>query len=69
MLGRMSITVGLRNYRVVPDSRAEFIDCNCARAEILCPEETTLGELAEAVRLLSEYETPRIVSLPLQAVS
>jgi hypothetical protein len=65
----MSITVGLRNYRVIADAAVEAIDCDCGRAEITCPPETTLRELDEVISGVAEYEVPVLVQIPLLRAS
>lgn len=65
MLPRLSITIGLRNYRVIPSDRADSIDCDCARAEIVCPVDTTLRELGEVVTSAEAHERPSLRRVPL----
>lgn len=60
MLPRMSITIGLRNYRVIPTPRVESIDCDCARAEIVCPLDTTFRELGEVITSVETHERPSL---------
>jgi hypothetical protein len=65
----MSITVGLQNYRVIPDDRVAAIDCNCARAEIICPLDTTLRELGDVISAVAAHETPAMLRIPLLRAS
>jgi hypothetical protein len=69
MLSKLSVTVGLRNYHVIPDIRVERINCDCARAEIVCPPDTTLRELDDVISSVAEYETPTMRRLPLVRAS
>jgi hypothetical protein len=64
----MSITVGLRDYKVIPDLKSGSLECNCARGEIHCPPETTLRELGEAITSLGSFEMPALRRIPLLRV-
>jgi hypothetical protein len=68
MQSLMSVTVGLRNYKVVPDPKVALVECHCARGEIHCPPETTLRELGEAITSLGSYEMPALRRIPLLPV-
>lgn len=69
MLSKLSVTVGLRNYQIIPAVGVDRINCDCARAEIVCPPDTTLRELGEVISSVAEHETPAMRRIPLLRAS
>jgi hypothetical protein len=69
MMNSLNVTVGLRNYRIIPSAKVERIDCDCAKGEIVCPRETTLRELDDVISSVSAHEMPAMRRIPLVGAS